>query len=181
MNFIIYDLEATCWEYKNPGLISETIEIGALKVDNYGEILGSYNRFVKPTINPFLSPFCKKLTSISQEDVESSGDFPKVIAEFKDWIGVEEEEEYILCAWGSFDKKMLIADCLFHYLDEEWVEPYLNLKDQYQDMKKLHRPCGLKNAIKREGMEFTGIHHRGISDAENLTKIFTKYLDVWQY
>ena len=180
MNFIIYDLEATCWEYKNPGLISETIEIGALKVNRYGEILGSYNRFVKPTINPFLSPFCKKLTSIAQEDVESSGDFPKVITEFKDWIGVE-EEEYLLCAWGSFDKQMLIEDCRYHYLDEDWVDPYLNVKAQYQDMKKLHRPCGLKNAIKREGMEFRGIHHRGISDAENLTKIFTKYLDVWQY
>ena len=47
-------------------------------------------------------------------------------------------------------------------------------------MKRLNRSCGLKNALKREGFEFTGIHHRGISDAENLTKIFTKFLDEWQ-
>ena len=180
MNFIIYDLEATCWEYKSPSLISETIEIGAIKINSYGEELGSYNRFIKPVINPYLSPFCKRLTSITQEDVDRSGYFPKVIKEFKDWIGVG-EEEYLLCSWGSFDKKILIADSDYHNEESEWLDFHINLKAQYQNLKRLNRPCGLKNAIKRAGMEFTGIHHRGISDAENLTKIFSKYLDVWQY
>lgn len=180
MNFIIYDLEATCWEYKNPNLISETIEVGAYKLDNYGDVLGTYNRFIKPVINPFLSPFCKRLTSITQEDVDRSMTFPSVMEEFKDWIGVE-EEEYLLCSWGSFDKKILIADSEYHNIENDWVEPHLNLKAQYHSIKRLHRPCGLKSAIKKEGMEFTGIHHRGISDAENLVKIFLKYLDVWQY
>lgn len=181
MNYIIYDLEATCWDPNPPGLVQEIIEIGALRLNDYAEIIGSYNRFVKPIINPFLSPFCKSLTSIQQEDVDRASTFGKVIVEFQEWAGVL-DEEYLLCSWGSFDAKALQADCILHKIDTDWIpDNYINLKSQYQEMKKLRRPCGLKSAVKKEGFEFTGIHHRGISDAENLTKIFQKYMDVWQF
>ncbi len=180
MNFIIFDLEATCWEGRPNGLAQETIEIGAVCMDNYGEILGSYNRFIKPVLNPFLSPFCKELTTISQEEIDKARTFPDVIEEFQDWVDIY-ESEYLLCSWGSFDKKMLISDCILHKLEYDWVEKHINLKKQYHSIKRLHRPCGLKKAVRKEGFEFTGIHHRGISDAENLAKVFRKHLDVWQY
>ena len=38
---------------------------------------------------------------------------------------------------------------------------------------------GLKAITKKEGFEFTGIHHRAIADAENLAKIVAKYIDEW--
>jgi inhibitor of KinA sporulation pathway (predicted exonuclease) len=40
---------------------------------------------------------------------------------------------------------------------------------------------GLKSAVEREGFEFTGTHHRGIDDAENLAKIFVQYLGLWHF
>ncbi|MEL6865568.1 MAG: 3'-5' exonuclease [Bacteroidota bacterium] len=179
MNYIVYDLEATCWNGNLHGRVQEVIEIGAFSFNDYGEPQGSYNRFVKPILYPFLSPFCQELTSIRQEDVDRASKFPKVIEEFQDWACVY-EEEYVLCSWGSFDRNILISDCKLHDLDYDWVEQHINLKEQYQQLKRLHRPCGLQNALKREGIEFTGTPHRGISDAENLAKIFFKYLDVWQ-
>jgi len=66
-------------------------------------------------------------------------------------------------------------------MEYEWIENnHINLKRQYQDMKRLHRSCGLLNALKREGFEFTGVQHRGISDAKNLIKIFKQFLGEWQ-
>ena len=181
MNYIIYDLEATCWEGRPPGLVQETIEIGAVMLDRYGDFIGSYNRFIKPVLNPYLSPFCQNLTSITQEDINRANNFPRVIEEFLDW-GEIFEEEYYLCSWGSFDRKMLVNDCLLHKIEFDWAEErHINLKRQYHSFKRLHRPTGLKKAVKKEGFEFTGIHHRGISDAENLAKIFRKHLDVWQF
>ncbi len=180
MNFIIYDLEATCWKGRPIGETQETIEIGAVQVNRYGEVLGSYNRFVRPIINPILSPFCRELTSISQEDVNRAHTFPNVIEEFQDWIGIF-EEDYLLCSWGSFDKTMLERDCLLHDLSDDWLQQHINIKRQYHQLKRLHRPCGLKRAVVKEGFEFTGIQHRGISDAENLAKVFTKYVDEWQF
>ncbi|MEO1514309.1 MAG: 3'-5' exonuclease [Bacteroidota bacterium] len=179
MNYIIYDLEATCWEGSPPGLVQEIIEIGAIRINEYAEETGSYNRFVRPILNPYLSPFCKDLTSIAQEDVDRAETFNKVIEEFQDWIGLY-EEDYFLCSWGSFDRNILITDCKLHRLEYDWVEPHVNLKQRYQRMMRLHRPCGLKNAVKREGMEFEGIHHRGISDAENLARIFKKHFGEWR-
>ena len=178
MNYIIYDLEATCWRGKPLGLVQEVIEIGAFKLNDYGEELGSYNRFIKPVVNPYLSPFCKELTSIRQEDIDRARTYPKVIEEFLDWIDIY-DEEYVLCSWGSFDKRIFVNNCELHQMEYDWTEKHINIKSQYQELKKLRRSCGLKAALKREGFEFEGTQHRGIDDAENLAKIFTKLLDEW--
>jgi len=180
MNFVIFDLEATCWEGKIPSLIPEIIEIGAVRMNRYGEVLGVFDRFIKPILNPRLSIFCKKLTSIEQQDVDRSSSFVKVVEDFQDWAEIF-YEEYLLCSWGSFDKKMLIQDCQLHDMETEWVEPHLNLKKQYHEIKRLRRTRGLKSSVEREGFEFTGIHHRGLWDAKNLAKLFAKYLDEWRY
>ena len=103
-----------------------------------------------------------------------------MIEAFQDWIEIY-EEEYLLCSWGKFDQTQLIKDCELHDIEEDWLFDYINLKTQYSDMKKLSKPYGLKKAVKREGFEFEGTHHRGIDDAYNLAKIFGKYFDVWQY
>jgi 3'-5' exoribonuclease 1 len=178
MNYIIYDLEATCWENAPPGYEQETIEIGAFRINAYGEIRGNFNRYGRPVLHPTLSPFCRNLTTIDQLDVNRAQTFPVVIEEFINW-GRIEEEDYILCSWGAFDRKMLAHDCRLHRLDEAWTERHANLKEQYRIMKRLRAGVGLKKAIEYEGMLFTGIHHRGISDAENLVKLFLKYMGSW--
>ncbi|MEM6963261.1 MAG: 3'-5' exonuclease [Bacteroidota bacterium] len=179
MNYIIYDLEATCWESNHLDMERETIEIGAVLLNQWGEDIGSYNRFVKPVLHPYLSPFCQDLTSITQQDINVAKTFPHVIEEFKEWAGVY-DEEYVLCSWGNFDKVLFERDCALHQLDADWCAFHINLKKQYQNFRKLKKPIGLKKAVAKEGFEFDGIHHRGISDAENLTKIFLKHIDVWE-
>ncbi len=181
MKFIIFDLEATCWLGRPPKGVNEIIEIGAVKVDNYGETLSEFSQFVRPSVNPLLSGFCKQLTSIEQENVDRARYFPKVIEEFKDWIFEDSEEDYLLCSWGAFDKQLIINDCELHKLESEWVEPFIDIKGQYHDIRHMTKHGGLKKTIKKEGFEFTGIHHRAISDAKNLAKIFCKYIDEWRY
>jgi 3'-5' exoribonuclease 1 len=178
MNYIIYDLEATCWEIQPPGYESEIIEIGAFRVNDYGEVRGKFNRFVKPVLHPNLSPFCRQLTTITQADVAKADTFPHVIQEFMDW-GYLEEEPFLLCSWGNFDRKMFIQDCKLHRLEYEWAEKHINLKEQYRLMKRKKNGIGLRKAVENEGILFTGQHHRGISDAENLTKIFLKFMGNW--
>jgi len=178
MNYIIYDLEATCWENMPPGYVQETIEIGAFRINHFGEIRGKFNRFIRPVVHPTLSPFCRQLTSITQHDVSRARTFPEVIEEFRDWAYLE-EEDYTLCSWGNFDRKMFEADCRLHRLDADWAAHHVNLKEQYRIMKRMKTGIGLKKAIEKEDILFTGVHHRGISDAENLVKLFLKYLGHW--
>jgi len=177
-NYIIYDLEATCWEDMPAGYVQETIEIGAFRVNHFGEVRGKFNRFIQPVVHPTLSPFCRQLTNISQDEVNRAGKFPQVIEEFWDWARIE-EEDYVLCSWGGFDKKMFVHDCNLHRLESNWAEQHANLKEQYRTLKQMRHAVGLRKAVEREGILFTGMHHRGISDAENLTKLFLKYLGHW--
>ncbi len=182
MNYIIYDLEATCWQYdfEARGKREEIIEIGALKINEKGEIIARFESFVQPSFDLELSDFCKSLTSISQEQVNEAPYFPEAVKGFKEWIGLGENTNYLLCSWGSFDKSALFNNCRMHGLESDWVKQYTNLKNQYPRIKRIGREMGLKRAVAAEGFEFEGIAHRAISDAENLAKIFIKYMPLWR-
>ncbi|MEM6804028.1 MAG: 3'-5' exonuclease [Bacteroidota bacterium] len=86
MKYIVLDLEATCWEKKGKQRKSEIIEIGAVAIDEVGNSVGEFSAFVKPLRHPELSDFCKSLTSIKQEDVDTAKVFPEVLQDFQDWI-----------------------------------------------------------------------------------------------
>ena len=179
MNYIVFDLEATCWQ-GNHNNKQEIIEIGAVKLNEYGEAESIFSSFVKPVIHPTLSSFCTELTTIRQVDVNRADKFPDVIEDFQDWIEIF-DENYLLCSWGGFDKRILISNCEYHDFESDWVEHHINVKKQYHEIKRLRRPMGLMRVLEKEGFEFDGIPHRGISDAKNLTKIFLKYLDEWMF
>ncbi len=178
MNYIIFDLEATCWRGRPPRGATEVIEIGACKVSRYGRVESQFSRFIKPNVNPILSNFCKSLTNITQEQVDRALTFDKVIDDFIEWSQIE-EEEYVLLSWGADDRLLLRNDCLRHRLEADWVNQYNDLKKAYRNMKEIRNAPGLKAVVRDEGFEFTGIHHRAISDAQNLTKVFIKYFEDW--
>lgn len=178
MRYIIFDLEATCWRGRPPKGITEIIEIGAVMVDRYGDEVSRFSEFVRPIVNPLLSGFCKKLTSISQEDVDPARTFGRVSQSFREW-GEMYDDEYILMSWGLDDSFLLRNDCKLHKQDDEWTYQYIDLKKAYRNLKGLKHASGMKATVKKEGFEFTGQHHRAIADAENLAKVFIKYLEDW--
>ncbi|MAH04156.1 MAG: exonuclease domain-containing protein [Alphaproteobacteria bacterium] len=80
---IIYDTEMTCWA-KSDGTSSwwsedwqepEIIQIAAIMVEtkNFTEVAPAFNIFIKPTLNPSLSPYCTKLTSITDDILNKEG------------------------------------------------------------------------------------------------------------
>lgn len=158
MNYIIFDIEATCWKGSPPSMIQETIEIGALKCSYYGDNLGEFSRFIKPKYNPELSLFCRQLTKIDQERIDRASNFESVIHDFMDWIDIY-DENYMLCSWGGFDKKQLISESEIYDLDTEWLENHINVKSQYKELRKLNSAKGLSKALAIEGFEFTGTPH----------------------
>ena len=178
MNYIIFDLEATCWEDKHIH-DSEIIEIGAVKINESHQIISEFNAFAKPVIHPDLSDFCTELTSIKQSDVDAVESFPEVINRFKSWIGVG-EGDYLLCSWGFYDRKQLTTDSKLHKLNIDWLKKHISVKHQHQILSNLNRPVGLGHAIQFENMEFEGTAHRGIDDARNIAKIFIKYFGMWK-
>ena len=177
MNYIILDLEATCWRDRSVKHQSEIIEIGAVKINERKEVVGEFNAFVQPKLHPELSEFCTELTTIEQADVENADDFKTVITNFWNWIDLD--QKYLLCSWGFYDRSQFTKDCELHQMSTDWLKHHISLKHQYGTINKLKRPIGMGGALNRENIELEGTHHRGIDDAKNIAKIFLAYFDQW--
>jgi len=175
--YIIFDLEATCWR-EDKSKQNETIEIGAVKVNKHGLIVGTFETFVKPSIHPTLSTFCTELTTITQKDVDNADTFPEAIKKFRDWMGAE----YTLCSWGEYDRKQLIRDCALHGLESSWATRHVSLKHQWMDQYKISKKkAGMGHALRFYNIKLDGTHHRGIDDAKNITKIFLANFENWKW
>lgn len=176
MNYIVFDLEATCIEDRNVRFQNEIIEIGAVKLNEKLEIVDTFEAFIKPKLNPILSDFCKQLTTIEQKDVDSAKPFYQVLYGFKDWIG----KDYLLCSWGKYDKNQFTKDCELHKQDSKWVNKHISLKHQFMENHNIKgRDAGMGSVLKRLGLSLEGTHHRGIDDAKNIAKIFIHEFDKW--
>jgi 3'-5' exoribonuclease 1 len=169
MQTIVVDLEASCWEAAWVRKRMETIEIGAVRLDANLAVVDEFDSFVRPVAFPRLSSFCRRLTSISQEQVDAADTFPTVLGRFRGWIG---PESYRLVTWGPFDVGQIRLDCERHGIPfpEQLADAHLDLKGVYARWKGIKR-CGMDEALEQLGLAAEGTQHRGIDDARNLARI----------
>lgn len=168
--FIIYDLEATCWRSRAPKKV-EVIEIGAVKVNEFLEITDEFCAFIRPMLHPQISDFCTQLTSITQSDIEDAPAFDEAVADFESWIAPNEVRT-VLMSWGEFDKRQLLHDSDLHHLELPWLRYHACLQHHYSKWKGSKNQIGLKSALKMEGLSYSGTQHRAIEDARNMARLF---------
>ncbi|KJE88344.1 three prime histone mRNA exonuclease [Capsaspora owczarzaki ATCC 30864] len=93
--FVVIDYEATCEENASFSTYPhEIIEFPAVVVNaRTGEIVHSWRSYVRPVLNPTLTPFCTQLTGITQSQVDASPVFEDVFEQFvvflRDTLGVD--------------------------------------------------------------------------------------------
>jgi inhibitor of KinA sporulation pathway (predicted exonuclease) len=174
--FLIVDLEATC---NNDGSIPriemETIEIGAVLINEDDlEIVDTYTTFIRPTIHPYLSNFCTKLTTIHQEDVVYAPKFSSALVDFENWINpYTETGDILFCSWGDYDKNQLKQDAWFHSvsLPYPFNAEHYNIKTNFSISQKRKKLYGLAKALRIINEVVDGTLHRGIDDARNMVKL----------
>ena len=167
--YIVFDLEATCWEKGTRPDRMETIEIGAVRIGAPAWTpTAEFSRFVRPTAEPVLSDFCTSLTGIAQGDVDAADEFPAVFHDFLGWCG---DGDPVLCSWGAYDPRQFRIDCARHGMDYPCqLEAHVNLKKEFASHMGI-KPCGMKRALSLIGTPLVGQHHRGIDDARNIAQI----------
>ncbi|TSC67336.1 MAG: inhibitor of the KinA pathway to sporulation [Parcubacteria group bacterium Gr01-1014_66] len=136
--FVIADIEYTCWEgsmernWSEEWEKREIVEIGAVRVK--GSTLEEIHHFlviVKPRINPILSTYFIALTGIEQERVDREGAvFPEAMKQFTTWVGDD-----LVFAWGMSeggDWKVLEENCGFHAISFPLADkPFINAGDVF--------------------------------------------------
>ena len=169
-HYLIVDLEATCCKERTITRDKmEIIEIGAVMVDAKTlKVVDEYERFIKPILNPTLTTFCKTLTTITQEDVDSAMDYKEALEDFKNWFS--RYDNFLFCSWGDYDKSQFLQDCKLHGVTYPFSEEHLNIKKEFAKVQGI-KPCGLDTALAHVNLELVGTHHRGIDDARNMGRL----------
>jgi inhibitor of KinA sporulation pathway (predicted exonuclease) len=160
--FVVLDLEATCWPESPEPRKQETIEIGAVRYRPDAGIVDEIDVFVRPTENRILSPFCIDLTGITQEQVDAGVLFRAAFTELKRFAG----EEPVICSWTDFDREQLLRDCARHRVDYPFVI-HIDLAKLF-GRRTTRGYLPLRDALASCAMKFEGRQHSGIDDARNL-------------
>ncbi|WP_044639814.1 3'-5' exonuclease [Risungbinella massiliensis] len=180
MNLLIMDLEATCYEKSPPPrFVSETIEIGAVMLDTTKlSVLTEYQCFVRPVLFPELSPFCRDLTSITQQEVNQGLSLKEAVygLETLTW-----QHQSLFCSWGHYDRKQLKKECASKGVPYPFSAKHLNLKEAHSSFYGVKK-MGMRGALKHLQIPLVGTHHRGIDDARNIAKIVQRMIqDGWNW
>jgi len=169
---IVIDIESTCWEGQTEN-ISEIIEIGICPLETKsGNILDVRSILVKPEHSK-VSEFCTKLTTLTQEDVDSG-------IPLKDACDIllkeYDSKRHIWASYGHYDKKQFEEQCKRENIEYPFPKAHINVKLLFALKYSLKRQVGMAKALKLLGLPLIGTHHRGGDDSRNITKILSKIL-----
>nr|WP_221401492.1 3'-5' exonuclease [Paenibacillus phyllosphaerae] len=149
----------------------EVIEIGAVRLDENLNQVDVFSSLIKPVYFSKLNGFIKKKTGIPQADIDVADGFPKVIAEFTQWLG--RSESFLLITWGGEDLKRIIFDTRMHKIDDAyWMAvTYFDLLKGYLRHKNVTNDVSVEAALAELQIESTGSAHRALDDAIMTAKI----------
>ncbi|HVK67997.1 MAG TPA: 3'-5' exonuclease, partial [Polyangium sp.] len=131
------------------------------------EPVGEFATFVRPVIRPTLTPFCTKLTTITQADVDGAPTFPAAIEALGRFVG---DRDALFGSWGDYDRKQFEIDAT------RWGVPlplrgHMNIKKRFSAALGETTRYGMASALERLALPLLGTHHRGIDDARNIARI----------
>lgn len=176
-NVLVIDLEATCSsDERITGSNMEIIEIGACWVNPKGEILDTFQSFVRPVVNRILTPFCTQLTTITQDEVDGAPTFDQVAPLLQEFAVKHLEENSIWASWGNYDRSQFEHDSVRHKVENPVAHlSHANLKKIFAKKRKIKR-VGITAALQIAGIEHIGEHHRALDDAINISKLLRMVL-----
>jgi len=167
---LVIDVEATCDDKGAvPKHSMEIVEIGAVLVDTTTLApVDEFQTFVKPVRHPTLTPFCVKLTTISQRDVDAAPRFPQAIDALRRFIA---ERDAVFASWGAYDRKQFEQDAFHHHVQLPFRGRHMNIKTLFSAALGETKRYGMADALARAELPLSGTHHRGIDDARNIARL----------
>lgn len=170
---LVIDIESTCWEECQEDYISEIIEIGISPIETRtGDVLETRDIIVRAE-NSKVSEFCTKLTTLTQEDVDSGITFREACDIL---VNEYNSKKRAWASYGHYDKNRFEDQCKRENIEYPFAKAHINVKILYALRYSLKRDVGMEKALRLLGMPLIGTHHRGGDDSRNIAKILAKIL-----
>lgn len=178
--YCVLDFEATCIENK---VIhnQEIIQFPSVlyKYSNSKlEYLGEFNEYVRPSINPKLSEFCKNLTGIQQETIDNADFFKSVFKRHFLWLSDHVSDgNVVFITVGNWDLEIMLPKQLklLNMKNNKKYTKWINIKESYKKFYN-YKPSGLLDMLTHLEMKFIGKQHNGLDDTRNTARIFEQMI-----
>ena len=170
---LVVDIESTCWEDPKISDLGEIIEIGISPINTKsGDILEGKDILVKPEHSK-VSEFCTKLTTLTQDDVDSGMSFKEACEIL---INECNSKKYTWASYGNYDKYQFQDQCRRENIEYPFTKAHINVKLLFALRYSLKREVGMDKALYLLGLPLIGTHHRGGDDSRNIAKILSMIL-----
>lgn len=161
------------------GLRNEIIEVGAVKLDNRGNVMGEFSRFVQTEYAEGVEYPVRELTGISAVDTAMADPLYVVIKRLNDWIGRYSAQ--VVC-WSGADRRQLLTECQAKRIDlAAFPTGWADLQAFYTSIMDVgsHGCVSLSDAATWFGIDFdesTGHAHSALADARVTAKLLKQVM-----
>ena len=152
----------------------ETIEIGAVALDEDGREIASFKEYVRPQYAKNIPQHIKKLTGISYETVQEAASFKEVLGRFTSWCG---EMDYTIYSWSDNDLLQILQETTLKEIADTPQMSYMyhhwkDFQQEYCELFPMDHVMSLEKAVNYCGLEFKGRAHDGLNDARATADIY---------
>lgn len=144
-------------------LHGEVIQIGAVKLSEDMQIIGSYSIIVKPKFFCKLHRHVRDLTGITQPMIDRGTPLPEAAESFRRFCG----KDFVLLTWGPDDVPMLRENLAAHKIASEWLDCDYDLQRIYSRQREggAEKQRSLEFAMEALGVAQTLPAHDALNDA----------------
>ena len=151
----------------------ETIQIGAVLINENLEIVDEFNTFVHPEFGS-IDDYIRQLTGITTYDVKDAAKMEGALQAFVSWV----PEDAVCVSWSESDERQIR-----HEIESKEIHiPRLEMMlDEWQDCQKTFaekmntpKQYRLSEALVAADIFYDENAHDGLVDARNTAKLFIK-------
>ncbi len=188
MKHIVIDLEMSKKHKKGSKInVLETIEIGAVMLDDDLQEVSSFKTYVKPEYSDGVAANITKLTGITNEMVEHAPVFNEALRMFTNWC-IGSGDAVTIYAWSDSDYAQIVKEMdIKEYrisAEEERVfraDAWADIQKEFDSDLGFARQVSLKMALDMAGVDFSGREHDALDDARNTAELLRMLRDEERY
>ncbi len=156
---------------------TETIQIGAVLLDENFEIVDKFDTYVAPRFG-FLTPDIRRLTGITEENLQDAPDISEALDRFCRWV----PEDAALVSWSESDPYQFqheimgkdLYDISGKLMKAEWIDCQELFDNKIGPTP--HKSYSLLNAMNLSDIDYDEHLHNGLTDAWNTALLFKKLM-----
>ena len=156
----------------------ETIQIGAVMINDSLEIEDEFNTYVAPEYG-YIDDFIKRLTGITKSDIKDAVDMADALKMLLDWA--PKDAKFV--SWSDTDYVQINREIQakniklerFDEMSHNWIDCQLIFsEDMSGRMNEDYKKYALKEALIAADICFDENIHNGLVDARNTAELFIK-------